>query len=96
MSEWPDERQATDWNEHNAATDSETIYDELSRQETQEANEMATSAAPALTVIGNLPDGNKLVQAEWTGEKHTLSPRTLKALQTLGMTVNDNPDNYVF
>lgn len=95
MTEWltpegiqtvPDESQVISWNEENAANDN------------SEANEMArdNNSTPVITVIGALPDGNKVTMAEWTGEKHVLSPRTLNALSTLGIDVRDNAENYLF
>lgn len=63
----------------------------------QEANPMDN---PTLTVIGILNKGTdketKLIKADWSGVTTPLSPRTLSALEKLGIGVNDNPDNYVF
>jgi hypothetical protein len=63
----------------------------------QEETPMAsTTTAPTVTVIGALKGGAKLVKAEWNGQTIQLSERTLKAIQSLGVTVDDNPDKYLF
>lgn len=63
----------------------------------QEANPMEN---PTLTVIGILNKGTdketKLVKADWSGVTTPLSPRTISALEKLGINVNDEPGNYVF
>lgn len=63
----------------------------------QEANPMDN---PTLTVIGILNKGTdketRLVKADWNGRTSSLSPRTLNALEKLGITVEDKPENYVF
>lgn len=50
----------------------------------------------SVTIVGQLKDGQKLVKADWNGNTHLLSDRTMNALAKLGITINDNPDNYVF
>lgn len=63
----------------------------------QEANPMDN---PTLTVIGILNKGTdketKLVKADWSGVTTPLSPRTISALEKLGINVNDNEQDYVF
>jgi len=63
----------------------------------KEANPMDQ---PQLTVIGILNKGtdkeNKLVRADWNGTTTALSPRTLSALEKIGINVVDIPENYVF
>ncbi len=62
----------------------------------QEANPMDQ---PQLTVIGMLNKGTdkevKLCRADWNGNTSSLSPRTLSALEKIGINVVDEPENYV-
>jgi hypothetical protein len=53
---------------------------------------------PTVRVIGKLNDGESVVvKPEWTTNGAiTLSKRTISALEKIGITVDDNPDNYVF
>lgn len=49
---------------------------------------------PPIVVLGKLPSG-KLVK-NFAGEIITLSDRTISAIKGLGITVEDNPEEYLF
>lgn len=59
-----------------------------------EAQTMATDN-PTITVIAKL-NGSKVVRSEWSGATNTLSDRTIAAVGKLGITVVDDPTNYLF
>lgn len=50
--------------------------------------------AGTVTVIGKVKDG-KLVKS-WNGRTTVLSDRTLNALEKIGVTIVDDPNQYLF
>jgi hypothetical protein len=50
---------------------------------------------PTITVIGKFR-GGMLVRAEWSGQQHQLSERTMEGLKVLGVNIVDDPANYLF